>query len=105
MHEKPIGWDGQAAFKVVNLANNTWTLLLEANERRIAWVVGPTGVNTVYLAFDNRGALATGLQLNPIAPPFVLSRYLHGGLVTRSWYAFQASGAPLDLGVMESFAE
>lgn len=101
MRDKPIGWDGDAAIKVITLSGVAWKPVLEPNKRRIAIIFGcPTSLEYV-LAFDGSdGTFSQGITIENLGANLVLSRALHGGMVTRGWWAV---GNATTFTIVESF--
>jgi hypothetical protein len=105
MHDFPCGWDGGAGFKVVSLVSTEWRPIVEANSRRIALLFGPPPTLEYMLAFGPELiATGVGIQMENLGSPLLLSRHLHGGLVTRGWWGL-STAATLDITVMEAFAD
>ena len=97
------GWNGSAGFRVVQLPQAVWTPIVEANGRRTALLIGASADGNVALAFTSQGSFTTGLLMVTSADPLLLSRLLHGGLVTRSWWAINNGAIASSLTVMEAF--
>jgi len=105
MLDYPCGWDGPAGFRTVQLPQGVWVPVVEANGRRVALLIGSSADGRIALAFDSQGTFTTGVTLNSTADPLVLSRHLHGGLVTRSWWAINNGAIASSLSVMEAFSD
>jgi len=93
VQDKPIGWDGIAGSgpRIVTVAA-TWTQLCVANSRRTALILPSAQAETLLFGLE------IGVEDNWIiatvagGAPVVLSRHLHGGLVTRAWFVFGTVG-------------
>lgn len=87
------GWNGPAAMGPrVTLSAAAWTKVCGANERRIALILPGTESDTTYYSFSGDDSDLTGLPVLNTASPMLLSRALHGGLVTRAWFARGVAG-------------
>jgi len=100
------GWDGQGGTRRIAVPSaNTLVQVCEANERRIALILGSPPSGTAGYTTDV-GADATaagfGLLVGTGVGNLVLTRAQHGGLVTRAW--FYATGtAPSGVAISEAF--
>lgn len=98
------GWVGQASMsRHVVTSAVAWTKIVEANDRRIALALSGATGEVLFYSFDDSFALDHGLRVPAGAGPVVLSRLLHGGLVTRAWFVAGSVGGN-DVHAVEAFA-
>lgn len=90
------GWNGQASMgRVVTTAAGSWSKVCDANERRTALLLSPAESDTTYYSCEADNSSLTGFVLRNTAQPLLLSRALHGGMVTRAWFARGVAGSQI----------
>ena len=88
MPEKPLGWSGQAGMSgPLVVDSGAWTQVCDANDRRIALILSAGNGASLTYSMHTESTAADGMTLAVGQHPIVLSRALHGGLVTRAWFA------------------
>lgn len=87
------GWQGDAAMgRPITTVAGSWRLVCEANQRRIALILGGAESDTTYYSMIGDDTFQGGIVVRNTAAPLILSRVLHGGLVTRAWFVRGVAG-------------
>lgn len=92
MEDVRIGRESTAAEYRVVLPTGTVKQIVPYDKDRIALIISPPDLNTVYLSFSQDPGSGVGFLLSYRAGPLCLSLQEHGDIVRRAIYGISPSG-------------